>query len=59
MKITSSRNKREGLYVGVKEGMHTRAKMLHIKDGISLIFCRKPSWACALCVRNYREGVWL
>lgn len=54
----ASRNKREGLYVGVKNGTHTRAKMLHAKDGISLIFCRKPSEPCALCVRNYREEVW-
>lgn len=55
---TISRNKREGLYVGVKAGLHTRAKMLHVKEGIPLTFCRKPSAPCALCVRNYREGVW-
>ena len=53
-----SRNKREGLYVGVKAGQHTRDKMLHVKEGISLILCRKPAAPTALCVRNYRDGVW-
>ena len=54
----ASRNKREGLYVGVSSGLHTRAKVLSTKHGISLMFCKRPHHSCALAVRSYREGVW-
>lgn len=58
VRITESRNKREGLYVGVEAGRHTRAKMLSTKHHISLMFCKRPHNSCALAVRRYREGVW-
>lgn len=54
----ASRNKREGLYVGVMASQHTRAKVLSKVHGISLIFVRKPCAPAALAVRMYRDGVW-
>jgi len=53
-----SRNKKEGLYVGVNKGKHTRAKILSAVHGISLIFVRKPAAPTAFAVRMYRNGVW-